>query len=578
MGGGMSVNNDDDALSDITSSSSEESPQVFINPENNSSAPKMNDMNIALDAFASLDNLPTARDKIRLQDVPIIERQLDKYEVISLIFLLQNDSAIALRDLEMYLLNKKQNLLYNWAVKSTNSGNSNWQNELVETLCCIQNYAILASFGFKKSVLESHFLPYQHLSSLHINRGRKIAYRICDSLDRIRANLFLKAVEDYFNLSTINLPYYNYDKEYLELYFLHWENIGFIRKNDFKSLKTLVKGLIELNDIYIMLSDNCANDTPVNNFHIDPQMNINRLENHERRIMNKRMSKDCESTNQALSREDLLGNLTISDSSDKDDDSCYQVDPNKPGVCLIINQQYFYTEFSRPPDKVDHLSARIGTEFDRDRLIDTFSKFRFRVLLKENVTDEDMVKEIQIVVDEFQDESSLFICILTHGEKDYLYGCNKCKVSVNKIQDIMCKRNLKLIDKPKFLILQACQGEECQKISVQLDEMDEVLETDGPSTSQRVMVPNTANLGIFWATVPGYSAVRNKNEGSWFIQSLCKKMLEEGAQRHFSDICTRIIRDVTNKKWKKTNTEVFVMTPMFITTLTKDFYLPKIQD
>lgn len=45
---------------------------------------------------------------------------------------------------------------------------------------------------------------------------------------------------------------------------------------------------------------------------------------------------------------------------------------------------------------------------------------------------------------------------------------------------------------------------------------------DGPTTA----VPRTADLLIFWATVPGYGAIRDKKKGSWFIQSLCKTILE----------------------------------------------------
>lgn len=37
-------------------------------------------------------------------------------------------------------------------------------------------------------------------------------------------------------------------------------------------------------------------------------------------------------------------------------------------------------------------------------------------------------------------------------------------------------------------------------------------------------IPRTADMLTFWATVPGYAAIRHKKSGSWFIQALCKKM------------------------------------------------------
>ena len=44
---------------------------------------------------------------------------------------------------------------------------------------------------------------------------------------------------------------------------------------------------------------------------------------------------------------------------------------------------------------------------------------------------------------------------------------------------------------------------------------------DGPSE----VIPPLADLFTFWATVPGYGAIRDMKTGSWFIQSLCEKII-----------------------------------------------------
>lgn len=51
------------------------------------------------------------------------------------------------------------------------------------------------------------------------------------------------------------------------------------------------------------------------------------------------------------------------------------------------------------------------------------------------------------------------------------------------------------------------------------------LTTDGPSAGQQALT-RTVDILLFWATVPGYAAIRDKKNGSWFIQTLCKKMEE----------------------------------------------------
>jgi hypothetical protein len=111
-----------------------------------------------------------------------------------------------------------------------------------------------------------------------------------------------------------------------------------------------------------------------------------------------------------------------------------------------------------------------------------------------------------------------------------VYGVNSCQVKITKIQDMLCStKRTKLLGKPKVLILQSCQGTICQKLSPVEEDDDEIV-TDGPSAFTHEAVFPLADLFTFWATVPGYGAIRHKKTGSWFIQSLCDKMIQLGNQ------------------------------------------------
>lgn len=57
------------------------------------------------------------------------------------------------------------------------------------------------------------------------------------------------------------------------------------------------------------------------------------------------------------------------------------------------------------------------------------------------------------------------------------------------------------------------------------NESSGVLSTDG---GNRQVLPKTVDSLTFWATVPGYAAIRHKKTGSWFIQALCRKMEDLG--------------------------------------------------
>lgn len=63
------------------------------------------------------------------------------------------------------------------------------------------------------------------------------------------------------------------------------------------------------------------------------------------------------------------------------------------------------------------LESRIGTEKDKEDLIDTFKKFGFRIVIANNLTHEDLIVKVKEVVKDVKKESSLFVCILSHGDK-----------------------------------------------------------------------------------------------------------------------------------------------------------------
>lgn len=52
--------------------------------------------------------------------------------------------------------------------------------------------------------------------------------------------------------------------------------------------------------------------------------------------------------------------------------------------------------------------------------------------------------------------------------------------------------------------------------------------TDNAPSEPRQSLPKTADMFTFWATVPGYASVRHKKKGTWFIQALCKLMVDYG--------------------------------------------------
>ncbi|KAF2881649.1 hypothetical protein ILUMI_24506 [Ignelater luminosus] len=262
------------------------------------------------------------------------------------------------------------------------------------------------------------------------------------------------------------------------------------------------------------------------------------------------------------------------------DEDCYRLDPKCPGVCLIINQESFYTEpdsrwkdLLPGPEKT--LDERIGTNVDRDKLEKTFKKLGFKVEIRNNLTHFEVVPTIEDVISQVPKDSSFIVCILSHGLEGKIYGVNSIPIEVKEIREAMCKYNVNLNGQPKVLILQSCQGDDCQQVpneDTQENDGGQGLQIDGyPSTTS--VIPLTVDMHVFWATVPGFSALRDKIEGSWFIQSLCQKIEEKAERMHYQEICTMVIKDILmNKQWP-TEKGVRKMVPLEESTLSKLFYL-----
>ncbi|XP_066157828.1 caspase-8 isoform X2 [Euwallacea fornicatus] len=522
------------------------------------SYPTMQDniQEITIDAVVPQNSI---EQKLSLEDIRRIEvNELDMLEIISLIYLLYDNNRQALNDIEQCALrDKNPGFLYKWA----QNGDRNWQGKFVEALCIIQNYKALKScFGYNKILLQSIYMPSRPETTCSINHLHKVLYLIAEKLTlRQRETLV-----SHFNFLKRNINMIS-----LEYYFLYLECKGV----DFKEVQKSLKGMdLEL------LSSYLDGLLPVANSNNVSLINSMKYEGTSSPIDKYKPTTARDNTYLMTSTKEnnrfSFYSATPGTSQERpvSINEEYYIDPYNPGKVLIINQESFYTETNPKFKDLLHehnddiqLEDRKGTNKDKERFFNCFINMNFDVIVKENLTHYDMIKAIEEVVDSASNTSSLVICILTHGDNGVVFGANSCKVSVKTIENIMCKHNKKLSGKPKLLILQSCQGKQCQKI---IEEETDGYTTDGPKG------PVTADLLTFFATIPGYAAVRNIKKGSWFIQALCDEIEAGNSQYHFLEICTRVVSKVTDQEWKEDGGGVNVMTPQMVSTLTKRFYLP----
>ncbi len=118
-------------------------------------------------------------------------------------------------------------------------------------------------------------------------------------------------------------------------------------------------------------------------------------------------------------------------------------------------------------------------------------------------------------------------CILSHGEKEGVCGTDGALISVDEIREPFNGYNCqRLAGKPKLFFIQACRGKRNQlSVHVQADAPDDgesEMEVDGEDFDIRI--PADTDFLIARSTTDGHFSYRKPEEGTWFIQSLCRNL------------------------------------------------------
>ncbi|XP_056116037.1 caspase-22 [Rhinichthys klamathensis goyatoka] len=215
----------------------------------------------------------------------------------------------------------------------------------------------------------------------------------------------------------------------------------------------------------------------------------------------------------------------------------YKMDSNPRGLCVIINNENFE----------DSGKKRNGSQKDVERLKDLFKYLGFLVEIKEDQTTSE-IKQLMINYSKDPRHTDCFVCcVMSHGNETGVEGCDGQICPLNDITSPFDGDNCtSLIGKPKVFFIQACRGHEMQS---------KVLVADGSGFS-RIQISGTkysiakdSDFLIAMSTVEGYYAIRHPNNGSWFIQSLCKH-LEDGSKRDqdILRILTKVNDEVSRKE------------------------------
>lgn len=486
-----------------------------------------------MDAPTGYQSVLFGSARIELDVLHTLESRLELFEKISLVFLLYDETAVAQERLALLRLtnNKAPTVLHDWAC----SRGLRWRETLVEALLIIQAYSDLSALGLNVPSLKDHFLPHQLETSLFVNPIKKVLYAVCEGHTKSDTKNLITSVGCLCNAIEID----DDDYRYMELFIMKLMRKKYISFGTWRNFTRSESTLASNDDLCnVELFAKCLSRPKFDKFYellISVQKFMN--ENMNRKAVAKVPENSFEPSVNFASvnlNNDIVEKYSITDAKNM-------------GYFLIINQKKFENLGSVK------LEERLGTDYDVERLKSSWLSFGFEVIVLENVPHDKIVPNIQNYMKMSKHSHSAFaVCILSHGQNEVVYGSDSIPLQVNKIKTILCSYIKDLFRKPKLLIIQACRGDDMMRSLFTKD-----IRTDAPID----ILPEPADLLVFWATVANYVSYRDINNGSWFIETLCECLAKYGDQIHLSDLFTKVNNKLSEKKvqisqfettWRKT--------------------------
>ncbi|KAI8511177.1 Caspase-6 [Branchiostoma belcheri] len=269
--------------------------------------------------------------------------------------------------------------------------------------------------------------------------------------------------------------------------------------------------------------------------------------------------------------EDLVQNL-----------SSYEMNHRQRGMCLVFDNKKFHETLN--------LKQRIGTRKDAKSLKKTFKDLGFSVEILEDKTTTDITEKLVKAAKEDHSQRDCFVCVfLSHGKNGTVYGQNGL-LEIKELTDLFRGHNCKsLRGKPKLFIFQACRGAKRERPVEPPESMDRpgigredepMDETDlGAEPGVRPTLPAGADFLMAYSTSEGFYSYRNKDDGSWYIQDLCRALRKHGTTMEIQEILTLVNRMVSCRELEKSKVKKALGTkqmPCVLSMLTKRlFFTPK---
>ncbi|MEE6482126.1 hypothetical protein FKM82_013159 [Ascaphus truei] len=247
----------------------------------------------------------------------------------------------------------------------------------------------------------------------------------------------------------------------------------------------------------------------------------------------------------------------------RDREKDYPMKSDPCGFCLIINN----TEFLERTG----LSHRTGSDIDREKLKKRLGSFHFEVLVRDNLTGADIHRELRdLAARDHSQRDCCVVVILSHGcETRHIrfpggvYGTDGVRISVETIVTYFNGTNCpSLRGKPKLFFIQACGGDQKDRgfevdsesppnrtaaDSLQSDASPVLAGGGGMNEPDAVAsLPTSSDILVSYSTFPGFVSWRDRETGSWYVETLDKILGEQAATEDLQTLLVMVRTFLSN--------------------------------
>lgn len=229
------------------------------------------------------------------------------------------------------------------------------------------------------------------------------------------------------------------------------------------------------------------------------------------------------------------------------DSRCYKMSSRVRGHFIIINNYTFEGKYK----------PRLGSDRDARRMTEVGKELGFEVDARSDLTVSQMYDLLfQTAADpRLATHDALFVLIMSHGEFDSVKGSDGMDLAIPEVRKIFDGENCPLLNaKPKVFIFVACRGpyydgpedlvgKTCSDILSIKPPHEKSTESRSPIARQ-LSNRQVDDMLTAYSTCPGFVSHRNQEEGSYYISSLVRCLIEHSCDMHLEDILKEVDREM----------------------------------